>query len=415
MLRNLLALAVVLALPTAPLAQQADGGRPSFISEADWAQIKPHIDPDHVQWNPYKGLAVKQDGSPYRVLDLRTWMGDDFQVVGFGLLKTQLEAAGVKYTMLSAEFDAPAQARMLEDAIATKSYDAIILHPVDRVAMAAPVEKAIAAGIDVYGWITPVQTPKLTAFAGYKSDEMDANGQIGKYFLDLAQKAGATPDKPFIVLEIWGSRALPICVERYNGVKMGLGDSGIVKVVESVDTGGQPEAQLKAIQDAFAKYPNISGIYPQFGDANATIEGLRSVGRLAPMGDPKHVAVILQDVDKAMLPPVRDGTFDGTVSNGPWQQADVVIKQFLWHTVLKQPLQDGDPLAGKVDLPRKVLVPEPFLTGKTIDTKAGQLWGATIAFTDMPLGKWTYWPTLDTTSIGLPVPTLADRKRLVGY
>jgi hypothetical protein len=60
-------------------------------------------------------------------------------------------------------------------------------------------------------------------------------------------------------------------------------------------------------------------------------------------------------------------------------------------------------------------VPEPFLTDKTIDTKAGQLWGATIAFTDMPLGKWTYWPTLDTTSIGLPVPTLADRKRLVGY
>jgi ABC-type sugar transport system substrate-binding protein len=303
MFRTVLALVVGLALPTSVLAQQGDG-RPSFIPEANWAQISPHIDPDHVQWNQYRGLAVKKDGAPYRVLDLRTWMGDDFQVAGYGLFKTQLEAAGVKYTMLSAEFDAPTQARMFEDAIATKSYDAIILHPVDRVAMALPVEKAIAAGIDVYGWITPVQTPKLTAFAGYKSDEMNANGQIGKYFLDLAQKSGATADKPFILLEIWGSRALPICVERYNGVKMGLGDSPIVKVVESVDTGGQPEAQLKAIQDAFAKYPNIGGIYPQFGDANATIEGLRSVGRLSPIGDPNHVAVILQDIDKSMLPPL---------------------------------------------------------------------------------------------------------------
>ena len=94
--RNLLALAVLLALSAAPLAQQTDGGRPSFISEADWTQIKPHIDPERVQWNPYRGLAVRKDGGPYRILDLRTWMGDDFQVVGYGLLKTQLEAAGVK-------------------------------------------------------------------------------------------------------------------------------------------------------------------------------------------------------------------------------------------------------------------------------------------------------------------------------
>lgn len=413
-MRFMWALPALLML-SAPLhAEQAADGRPAFISEAQWGKIKTHIDPARVQWNPYHGMAVKPDGSPYRVLDLRTWMGDDFQVVAHGLFKTDLEAAGAKYTMLSAEFDAPAQARMLEDAIATKSYDAIILHPVDRVAMAVPVEKAIAAGIDVYGWITPVQTPKLTAFAGYKSDEMDANGQIGQYFLKLAEKSGATAEKPFILLEIWGSRALPICVERYNGVKMGLAGSPIVKVIESVDTGGQPEAQLKAIQDAFAKYPDIGGIYPQFGDANATIEGLRSVGRLAPLGDPKHVAVILQDIDKAMLTPIRDGTFDATVSNGPWQQVDVVMKQFLWHTVLKQPLHDPAG-AGKVELPRYVLVPEPFLTGKTIDTSAGQLWGGTIAFTDMPLGKWSEWPVLDTAAIGLPVPTLADRKRLVGY
>ena len=44
----------------------------------------------------------------------------------------------------------------------------------------------------------------------------------------------------------------------------------------------------------------------QFGDAGAIIEGLRSVGKLAPAGDPDHVVVVLQDIDKAMLDPLRD-------------------------------------------------------------------------------------------------------------
>ncbi len=387
-----------------------EGGKPGFISDADWNKIEPLIDPAVVQWHPYKGLAVKADGSPYRVLDLRLWMGDDYNVVAHFLAQTQLEEAGAKYTLLSADFDAAAQARMLEDAIATKAYDAVILHPLDPGGIAATVEKATASGVDVYNWVTPVKTDKVTAFAGYKADTMDGNGQIGTRFVEMAKAAGATKERPFRVLEIWGFQSAPLCVERHQGLMMGVGDSGIVQVVESVDTGGQPEQETKAIQDAFARYPDIKGIYPQFGDAGATIEALRSVGKLAKIGEPDHVAVILQDIDKAMLAPLRDGTFDGTVSNNPWHQMDVVVKQFLWHTVLKQPL-----VAEGAGLPRRVLLPMPYLTGKTIDTPAAHLWGGTVAFTDMPLGKWNEWPVLDTKPVSLPVPTLADRKRLIGY
>jgi ABC-type sugar transport system substrate-binding protein len=195
----------------------------------------------------------------------------------------------------------------------------------------------------------------------------------------------------------------------------GLQGSNLVEIIESVDTSGQPEAMIKAIQDAFARYPDIKAIYPQFGDAGAIIEGLRSVGKLAPAGDPNHVVVVLQDIDKAMLTPLRDGTFDYTVSNNPWHQIDVVVKQFLWHTVMKQQLNEGDAISGKVEFPKHVLLPMPLLTGKTIDTDAAKMWGGTVAFTDMPLGKWNYWPVLDTREIGLPTPTMDDRKRLVGY
>ena len=47
---------------------------------------------------------------------------------------------------------------MLEDAIATKAYDAVILHPLDPGGIASTVEKAEAAGIPVYNWVTPVKT-----------------------------------------------------------------------------------------------------------------------------------------------------------------------------------------------------------------------------------------------------------------
>jgi ribose transport system substrate-binding protein len=409
--KTLLAGVCLLSVSGAAFAQD----KPASISDAEWTRIKPLIDPAGVSWNPYKGMGVKKDGSPYRVLYLPVWMGDDYQVVAANLAKYQLEQAGAKFTLVSAEFDAQKEAHAIEDAIATKGYDAIIMQPMDPGALAAPIDKAIAAGIDVYDWVIPAKTDKLTGFAGYIADAMDGNGQIGQIFTEKAKSAGATPEKPYRVLEIWGIRAAPICQDRHNGMMKGIGDNKAIQVVESVDTAGQPEAEVKAIQDAFARYPDIQAVYPQFGDAGAIIEGLRSVGRLAPKGDPKHVVVILQDIDKAMLAPLKDGTFDYTISNNPWHQMDVALKQFMWHTVLKQDLAAGDANSGNVKLPKWVQLPMPLLTGETIDTPKAHMWGGTIAFTEMPLGKWADWPVLDTKSIGLPTPTIEDRKKLLNY
>ena len=79
------------------------------------------------------------------------------------------------------------------------------MQPMDPGALAAPIDKAVAAGIDVYDWVIPAKTAKLTGFAGYIADAMDGNGQIGQVFTEKAKAAGATPEKPYRVLEIWGS------------------------------------------------------------------------------------------------------------------------------------------------------------------------------------------------------------------
>jgi ABC-type sugar transport system substrate-binding protein len=394
----------------------AEPAKPDFFSDKDWANVKNLVDVDRVKWNAYDPkLAKKKDGSPYRILDVAVWTGDDYQVVAHHLLKAQLESAGAQVTLINTDHAAEAMTRAFDDAIATHSYDAIVAQPIDPEALASVVDRATAAGIDVFNWVSKAETDQVTGWVRYLPDRLDTNGQIGAKIVELAKQAGATPDKPYEVLELWGTRAEQTVVDRHNGFVKGLNNDPSIKVIESADTLGQPEALIKAIQDGFAANPDIKAVYPHFGDAGAIAEGLRSVGKLFPKSDPKHVVVVLQDIDKSMLNYLKEGTFDYTVSNNPWQQIDVLTKQLLWKTVLKQPLNDGDAFSGKVVRPRGVNLPMPFLSGDDIQTKKAQLFGGTVAFTDMPLGKWELWPTLDTTEIGLPIPTIEDRKKLLDY
>ncbi|MCB1494348.1 MAG: sugar ABC transporter substrate-binding protein [Bauldia sp.] len=380
------------------------------MSEGDWESMKNLVDPTAVHFEGYEaGLGLKEDGSPYRVLYTPSWLGDDYQVVANGLLHAQLGKAGVEVTTISGDLGAANQVRAIEDAIATGQYDAIILQPLNPQTIAVAVDKAVAAGIDVYSWVTTPNTEEYTGFAGYDADLVETNGQVGTKLVELAEAAGATEENPYLVLEIWGGRSYPTSQTRHSGVHKGIGDSKIVKVIETADTDGNPDTVIRAIQDAFAQYPGIQAMYPHWGDASSFEEGLRSVGRLADKGEDGHVVVFLQDIDKSMLGGMRDGVFDYTLSNGPWPQIDLVMKMFLWHTVLKQPLGDG------ADLPKDVYLPMPLLTGEQLYTPEGQLFGASVAFADMPLGKWDVWPVLDTTSVGYPVPTLAARKTLLGY
>ena len=204
-------------------------------------------------------MSVKKDGTPYRVLYLPVWMGDDYQVVAANLAKYQLEQAGAKFTLVSAEFDAQKEAHAIEDAIATKVQ--AIVQPMDPGALASTIDKAIAAGIDVYDWVIPAKTKQADRLRWLYHDAMDGNGQIGQIFNEKARPP-TTPEKPYRVLEIWGSRAAPICQDRHNGImKKGIGDNKAVQIVESVDTAGQPEAEVKAIKDWSTRYPDIQAIY----------------------------------------------------------------------------------------------------------------------------------------------------------
>lgn len=404
-------IATLLLAASFAFGEVARAEAPEGISERDWKAMEHLVDPSRVHFEGYEeGLGLKEDGTPFRVLYTPAWLGDDYQVVANGLLQTQLGKAGIEVTTISGDLSAANQVRAIEDAVASGDYDAIIQQPLNPQTIAGAIDKAVAAGIDVYSWVSTPNTDSYTGFAGYDADRIDTNGQVGARFVELAEAAGATEENPYLVLEVWGGRSYPTSQTRHSGVHKGIGDSKIVKVIETADTDGAPDAIVRAIQDAFAQHPEIQAMYPHFGDASAFEEGLRSVGRLAPKGEEGHVVVVLQDIDKSMLNGMRDGIFDYTLSNGPWPQMDLVMKMLIWHTVLKQDL-----VSGADKFPKDVYLPMPLLNGEQLYTSEGQMFGASVAFADMPLGKWHVWPVLDTEEAGYPMPTLADRKRLLGY
>ena len=403
-------MATTAAVVALPYASRAFAQTPEGLTDDQWASMKDLVDSKVVNFAGYEpGLGLKEDGSPFRLLYAPAWLGDDYQVVANGILQAQLGKAGVEVTTISGDLNPANQVAAIEDAIATGQYDAALTQPFVPQVISGTIDKAVAAGMDIYCWVVPPNTDSYTGFAGYDADLIDTNGQVGTLFVELAEAAGATAENPFKVLELWGGRSFDTSITRHSGFFKGLAGNPIVQVIESADTNGSPDEIVRAIQDAFIQHPDIQAMYPHFGDAGAFEEGLRSVGRLAPKGEEGHVVVVLQDVDRTMLDGMRRGIFDYTLSNGPWPQMDLVMKMFFWKTVFGQELGAGP------DFPKDVLLPMPLLRSEQFTTAEGRIFGGSVAFADMPLGQWDIWPVLDTTEAGYPMPTLADRKRLKGY
>lgn len=162
---------------------------------------------------------------------------------------------------------------------------------------------------------------------------------------------------------------------------------------------GYPEQVVAAVEDAFSANPEIGGFYGHWGDASAFVSGLKAVDRYYPVGDPRHVAVICQDVDIVAIEQLRDGYFDAVGSGEPYHLIDPLIKVALHQVILGQDVAD------------EIWVPLTLITKENVDTV--RMFGATVVFTDMP--KTAPIPVLDTTEIGISTPTVEMRKELMGY
>ena len=125
------------------------------------ASPSPEPAPAPEQGNPLAGVAVKPDGSPYKIANLLPTLCNDYAVGMMNVPKLYIEMAGGEYKSYNPDFDPQAQMAEVED-VMTAGVDAIMIVPVDTALMQPTLEAADAAGIPVFNYEMMMDSQKIT-------------------------------------------------------------------------------------------------------------------------------------------------------------------------------------------------------------------------------------------------------------
>ena len=319
------------------------------LQAKDVPQLQPIIaegslDPN-LYMNPWgKDFALKPDGNPYQVADADLFVYCDWCFNQVQLFDSLLSRAGAVHTLYDVNFNLDTQVSVIENVIATKSADAILVSPVNEYQIVPAVEKAANAGIQVYACIQPVYSDKVINFAGH--DYADRNlpaGQgtdaIGKWYSDYANAI----NKPIHILELWGSRATESSNFRHEGFRKGIGDNPLITITESGDSNYDTTLLGQFTMDAFTADPTFNACFQQGGGTSGPIEALRSLGKLYPVGDPNHVIISTNECDTEILAAMDQGYVDAFCTNSPLPQANATVQNLLtaWFSGIMCPKTAG--------------------------------------------------------------------------
>lgn len=340
--------------------------------------------------NPFgEDFAVKPDGTPYKFGSTYFFLGNDWMVNAHGLIGSLIERAGGEVLHFDPGCDVARQIGYVEDLIAVRHPDALLIHAVDE-AMVAPVcDQAAAAGIAVFPWDFNVPTDTITSYVYHDFDGPAGSCVVGDYFVQVAEETDMTLN----IYEVWGMRSSPSSVDRHVGFHRAVDGHPLIIVTESPDSQWSDEVAASLVMDAFTAQPELNALYVHGGGSSGAIEGLRGIGRLLPYGDPDHVIIATNDCDTRVVEAMDDGQLDAFGSHGPRDLVDITVQLAFTKVIL-----------GK-SVPKDVAIPMTMVTPENIDTL--MLFGSLAAWPRMPQGQWDLWPVLDASSIGIEIPTEA--------
>lgn len=366
------------------------------------------LDPNLLM-NPYEGLGFKPDGTPYSVYITSACVIDEWCTDALGILESLINRSGAKATVISNDWDTEVQVSQIEDIVASKSADFVIILPADERMLKSSIERAMEAGIPFFNYCNYI--PDIPSMPKSMNDYPSELGDycVGKYFSDLVNRE----NKPMTIFEVWGIRAMDTAQKRDQGFRLGIADNPLITIIESADTQWATDPIVNEVTNALTAHPEITGIWNMGGSGQAVVGGISAAGRILPFDDPNRVHTILQDTDSPAVKATEDGSVDGFTTSEPWHQCDVIVKAAFLQAVLGQSLPTD-------------WFPSPMVVVTMENLYTEKLFGATYIYPLMP-DDYNLWPVMDTTKGlmdgntykeipgGLPTPTVEMRKQLLGY
>lgn len=214
----------------------------------------------------------------------------------------------------AAESEVEKQVALLQDAVSAKA-DAIVIAPLDRKAMAAPISEQFKSGIPIILIDSSADTEDYSA--AYLTDNIAAGKLAAEAMINKLKAAGTPEDKEGVVAVTIGSTGSQAIIDRDAGFKEYWDANAPAnwKVLwdEVKVNDGDAQKALTFGQDFITGKPNLIGLFaPNNGSTVGFVKALEESGR-------KDIAMVGFDFSSEM---------EAIVRNADYSVATVLQRQF---------------------------------------------------------------------------------------
>lgn len=273
--------------------------------------------------------------SPIRITVIYHDTGNQFgQVIKAGAL------AAAKELGIQVDFVGPIgikvdeEVAFVEDSI-TKRVSGLAVSNVNGEALNPVIDKAMDAGIPVVTFNSEAAGSKRIAFFG---QDLVQSGRTEAAI--LREYMGPTGK----ILIITGEAAASWSQDREKGAREGIAKYPGIKIINTISTGWEEQAQYAAIENAIRANPDLTGILSL--DAVTTPATGRALLRLGLVGKIKHVGF---DLVPETLDNIKAGATNASLSQDPYKQGYLPVKALYDFIVSKKPIKSFDTGILRVD------------------------------------------------------------------
>ncbi|WP_238014445.1 sugar ABC transporter substrate-binding protein [Dactylosporangium sp. AC04546] len=218
------------------------------------------------------------------------------------------DAAGYSVIFNVADQDVQKQASQIQDLIQTKKVDAVIVIAQDGQQIAASASLAKAHNVPFLAIDRAVADQQNVTFQ-ITGDPVEDGKAVAAEFIAAA---GTTPLR---VLELVGGLTDQNAIGRRDGFNAAVAGQPNITVVSQVPTDWNPAQALDGTSNALQKDPTINAIYVPSDFLLPSVQSaLTAAGRLAPIGDPKHVFMVTIDGDQNGCKAIQARTLDADIA-----------------------------------------------------------------------------------------------------
>lgn len=225
-----------------------------------------------------------------------------------------------------------------------RDVDFILITPADGKAIAPAITQARAANIPVIAIADGVE-PQITSTI--KMDDVAAGSAGADQIIEFLEKKNGAPVGK--VVNIQGLTGTPSAINRSKGFVDRISEFPGIQIVATADGEFSTEVANAKMSGVLQANPQIDAVFCG-NDAMAigATAAIKAAGRLTPVGQPGHIAVVGVDGSKPSIEDIRAGLQDASVSQNPIKMAhesiDMIAK-----------LQAGESIPENVDWPFEVI------------------------------------------------------------